>query len=984
MPALGISLGIGGSGGGSGGGGVANPAPVDAAKTGAVAQLRSSLKGALTWSKLSGASTIAISAAGVLSLSGALGAGGSASAVVRVQNTANDAVERSITIRAAAVTPAPTPTPAPAPTPTPTPTPAGAQEWLAGDQLSWPTDLAAATTADNTCMVTAIVAEGHPWPSTGPSFCFHNFYRSSATAAENVSPSSYTYENVYIELPDGTRKQVFFGGSPTLSFTGGTGKFAWNDVDASIVIPANTSYRVVYSIVAPVGAQLPTKGKPVVPASQYSTPQGGDVFATGPSSFATSVASGALPGTLPAGTFMVGAPCLATLTGVNDGRDVALFTGDSLGRYHPMYAGYSARGMRGNFGYGYALADPTNGRIPYGCLTVSSTGPINLSATAFAARKAMLAAKGYPFTKILNEMGGNGFRSVWKTDYDNMWAFLGTLTTDTAKPIVQVTIPPRPSINSTSGGTTLTGQTAEVNALRDAANEYILSLPSPLAGYIDINRTLEEASGIKGKLPVPGFTTTLAAAAAVGDTMIVLNAAPQPGDFLAVGVGSSSNEDVFVTTVTSNGNGTFNVGIQNAGQYTGGIKTARNAGVSVGGQASIDGTHHSTQILIGIIAPAVMASKVNGRLVGKATPAPSVTLSDAQSKPEGNSGTTAFTYTVTRSTTAGAVNVPWALGYGTADASDFDAGQATSGVVAIADGSTTGTITILVKGDTSPENDEAFSVSISTPAGYISGTVMSASGTVLNDDSSSAAPTVPATNLRLRYPFFDTSKLFKDSGRTLPVTVDGDAIQSVTDTGSAGDAPLSGNATYRANAANGKGGAQFNGTTDALVAAVAAIAAVFSGTDVPYTVHWLEKVTATPAATAAPWAAVGSGFSRFSASVSNNYSHGKRNNTGSSQSVLTDTSNNPAIGSVNVWSLVHRGVSVDIWKNGVLVKTGTIIGGATSLARLIIGASMATSSTTLERFWPGIIFDFLVYTGAQAEADIQSVHAYGKNFLGIA
>ncbi|MGN7161311.1 hypothetical protein [Sphingomonas sp. SAFR-052] len=974
MPGLGISLGISAGGGGGGGGGIANPASVDAAKTGAVAQLRSSLKGALTWSKLSGASTIAISAAGVLSLSGALGAGGSASAVVRVQNTTNDAVERSITIRAAAVTPAPAPAP----------TPSGAQEWLAGDQLSWPTDLSAATTADNTCMVTAIVMEGHPWVSTGPSFCFHNYYRSSSTAAENVSPSSYSYENVYIELPDGTRKQVFFGGSPSLSFTGGTGKFAWNDVDPSIVIPANTSYRVVYSISAPVGSQLLAKGKPVVPASQHSTPQGGDVFATGSASFADSVASGNLPATLPPGTFIMGAPCLATLTGVNDGRDVALVTWDSLGRYHMMYAGYAAGNMRGNFGYGYALADPTNGRIPYGCLSVSSSGPLNLSASGFAARKAMLAAKGYPFNKILNGMGGNSLRSAWKSDFDNMWAFLGTLTNGSPKPIVQATVPPRPDMTTSSGGTTLSGQTAEVNSLRDAVNEYILSLPSGISAYWDLNRVTEEAAGVRGKMPVPGFTTTLAAPAAVGATVIVLNAAPQPGDFLAVGVGLSSCENVFVTTVTSNGDGTFNVGLQNAGQYTGGIKTARAAGVTVGGQASIDGTHYSKQQMVGVLAPALVSIKVNGRLIGKTTPAPTVALSDAQSKPEGNSGTTAFAYVITRSTSVGAVNVSWALGYGTADASDFDAGQATSGVVTIADGSTTGTITILVKGDTSPEADEAFSVSISTPWGYITGAVMSASGTILNDDTSSAAPTVPATNLRLRYPFYDTSKLYKDSGRTQQVAADGDAIQSVTDTGSAGDAPLSGNATYRANAANGKGGAQFNGTSDALVAATSAIAAIFSGTDVPYTVHWLEKVTATPTATAAPWAVSGTGFSRFSASTSNNYSHGKRNNSGSSQSVITDTSHNPAIGSGNVWSVVHKGASVDIWKNGVLVKSGTIVAGATSLARLILGSSMVTGSTTLERFWPGIILDFLVYTGVQAEADIQSVHAYGKNFLGTA
>lgn len=136
MGGIGISLGVG-AGGGGGGAGIAAPPAIDPAATGAVVQLRTSIKGTLTWSKLSGASTIAISAAGLLSLSAALGAGGSATAIARVQNTKGDAVERSITLRAKVAAPTPTPTPTPTPSPMPTGTPIAIPVGFALSQLPY-------------------------------------------------------------------------------------------------------------------------------------------------------------------------------------------------------------------------------------------------------------------------------------------------------------------------------------------------------------------------------------------------------------------------------------------------------------------------------------------------------------------------------------------------------------------------------------------------------------------------------------------------------------------------------------------------------------------------------------------------------------------------------------------------------------------------------------------------------------------------------
>ncbi|WP_345773475.1 Ig-like domain-containing protein, partial [Azospirillum brasilense] len=119
---------------------------------------------------------------------------------------------------------------------------------------------------------------------------------------------------------------------------------------------------------------------------------------------------------------------------------------------------------------------------------------------------------------------------------------------------------------------------------------------------------------------------------------------------------------------------------------------------------------------------------------------------------EGNSGTTAFTFTVTRAgNTSGSLTVAWAVaaGSGTAgatpDAADFG-GTMPSGTVSFADGEATKTITILVSGDTDIEPDETFTVTLSNPS--VTATAIetaSASGIIRNEDPIDPQLTLPAT-----------------------------------------------------------------------------------------------------------------------------------------------------------------------------------------------------------------------------------------------
>jgi beta-glucanase (GH16 family) len=114
------------------------------------------------------------------------------------------------------------------------------------------------------------------------------------------------------------------------------------------------------------------------------------------------------------------------------------------------------------------------------------------------------------------------------------------------------------------------------------------------------------------------------------------------------------------------------------------------------------------------------------------------------SLPEGNAGSTAFSFTVTRtgSTTANST-VNWTTagsGANPASAADFVGGALPSGTLTFAAGETSKTITVNVAGDTAVEVNEAFTVTLS---GASSGTTLgaaTATGTITNDDGTTNPP----------------------------------------------------------------------------------------------------------------------------------------------------------------------------------------------------------------------------------------------------
>jgi len=110
---------------------------------------------------------------------------------------------------------------------------------------------------------------------------------------------------------------------------------------------------------------------------------------------------------------------------------------------------------------------------------------------------------------------------------------------------------------------------------------------------------------------------------------------------------------------------------------------------------------------------------------------PRVSINDVAMK-EGNSGLTAFAFTVSLSVAYDVpVTVSYTMANGTATAdSDY---QTASGTPTFAPGETTKTVTVQVIGDRLPESNETFSVNLSTP---INGTIADGQGvgTIVDDE----------------------------------------------------------------------------------------------------------------------------------------------------------------------------------------------------------------------------------------------------------
>ena len=180
--------------------------------------------------------------------------------------------------------------------------------------------------------------------------------------------------------------------------------------------------------------------------------------------------------------------------------------------------------------------------------------------------------------------------------------------------------------------------------------------------------------------------------------------------------------------------------------------------------SSFTGANLSTQVeqaVAGIVVPS--------RLEIAATDA---------AKSEGDSGFTAYTFTVTRSgSVSGALTVDWQVsGSDTLDGTDFG-GALPGGKVTFANGETTKTITVSIAGDQTIEADETFSVQLSNPTVAAALVTDTAFGVILNDDPAAPQITLPASATALVGEATAITGLTVADGNSATVTVSLDSGQ---------------------------------------------------------------------------------------------------------------------------------------------------------------------------------------------------------------
>ena len=169
--------------------------------------------------------------------------------------------------------------------------------------------------------------------------------------------------------------------------------------------------------------------------------------------------------------------------------------------------------------------------------------------------------------------------------------------------------------------------------------------------------------------------------------------------------------------------------------------------VKVNGDTNVESNEAFTVNLSNASDATIPDADGTGTIQNDDVPLPSLSIDDV-TQTEGNAGTTAFTFTVTK-TGADAASVDFDTQDGTAeDASDY---ASNSGTLTFASGDATMQITVLVNGDTTPEVDEVFTVQLSNPS---NATITDGEGlgTITNDDESVSAGQLIISEFRLRGP----------------------------------------------------------------------------------------------------------------------------------------------------------------------------------------------------------------------------------------
>ena len=331
----------------------------------------------------------------------------------------------------------------------------------------------------------------------------------------------------------------------------------------------------------------------------------------------------------------------------------------------------------------------------------------------------------------------NGTTQVYGSSYDgNVYVFDWTPTTATVPVPNVVGLTQQQATNTITGaGLTAGPITSEFNATVQAG---LVIRQSPTAGT-----PVPPGSGV-------GFVLSLgpapSASLSINDVSVTEGNAGTISAMFTVTLLPASTQPVTVAYATANGTATAGqdyVAASGTVTFAPG-ETTKPLSILVNGDLR-DEDNETFVVNLSNPSNAVIGDAQGVGTILDNDPLPSLSISDA-AVTEGNTGTTTATFTVTLSPVSGrTVSVNWATANGTAVAPDDYV--AASGTLTFAAGTTSQTLSVSVRGETTVEPNETFVVNLSGP---INATITDAQGlgNILNDDAAGGA-TIAVDKMRL-------------------------------------------------------------------------------------------------------------------------------------------------------------------------------------------------------------------------------------------
>ncbi|MGE5227374.1 MAG: beta strand repeat-containing protein, partial [Planctomycetaceae bacterium] len=292
--------------------------------------------------------------------------------------------------------------------------------------------------------------------------------------------------------------------------------------------------------------------------------------------------------------------------------------------------------------------------------------------------------------------------------------------------------------NLTPGTKSVTVNVPIVDDSLDEAAEtfdFTIALGASAPATVAIGGPATATTSITDNDPTPSVSVTNAPTVPEGDSgTTTLN--------FTVGLSAASGRTVTVDYATADGTATVgsDYAAANGTLTFAAGETSKPVAVTVNGD-TLDEADETVLLNLSNPTNATVGSSGSGTIVDD-DPSPNLSIADAGTITEGNSGTKTATFAVTLDAASGrTVTVDWATADGTATTAGSDY-VAANGVLTFAAGVTSKDVTVTVNGDTTYENDETFTVVLSNPsnASVVDGT---GQATIANDDT---APTVSIAN----------------------------------------------------------------------------------------------------------------------------------------------------------------------------------------------------------------------------------------------